>query len=123
MIVNYVSNTFLRHVYMKKVVWVDLLLGAICLYTREKIQKLFSDADGAGLYLHRCLFVLFTKWTLHHCNSHKIAHTGPVSAFPLGSLGHAALVRSKNICFHELYSDLAVLPSCASDKNSRIGAF
>ena len=99
MLVNYVSNAFLRHVYMKKVVWVDLLLGAVCLYTRENNQKLFSDADGAGLYLRRCLFVLFTKWTLHHRNSHKIAHTGPVSAFPLGSLGHAALVRSKNICF------------------------
>ena len=99
MVVNYVSNAFSRHIYMKKVAWADLLLGAVCLYTREKIEKLFSHADEAGVYLRRCLFVLFTKWTLHHRNSHKIAHTGPVSAFPLGSLGHAALVRSKNICF------------------------
>ena len=97
--VNNTTKAFSRHVYMTKVVWVDLLLGDVCLYTREKNRKLFSDADGAGLYLRRCLFVLFTKWTLHHRNSHKIAHTGPVSAFPLGSLGHAALVRSKNICF------------------------
>ena len=93
------TEAFSWYVYMKKVVWVDLLLGAVCLYTREKIEKLFSYADEAGVYLRRCLFVLFTKWTLHHRNSHKIAHTGPVSAFPLGSLGHAALVRSKNICF------------------------
>ena len=97
--VNNTTKAFSRHVYMTKVVWVDLILGAVCLYTREKNRKLFSDADGAGLYLRRCLFVLFTKWTLHHRNSHKIAHTGPVSAFPLGSLGYAALVRSKNICF------------------------
>ena len=74
-------------------------LGACMLVYTRKNQKLFSHADGAGVYLRRCLFVLFTKWTLHHRNSHKIAHTGPVSAFPLGSLGHAALVRSKNICF------------------------
>jgi hypothetical protein len=109
---------------MIKVVWVDLILGAVCLYTREKKRKLFSDADGAGLNLRRCLFVLYLQSGL--CiivtlTKSRITHTGPVSAFPLGSLGHAALFKSKNVCF--LYSDLAILPSCASDKNSRIGTF
>ena len=55
-------------------------------YTRKN-RKLFSDADGAGLYLRRCLFVLFTKWTFHHRDSQKIAHTRTVSAFPLGPSG------------------------------------
>jgi hypothetical protein len=101
MVENCVSNALLRHVYMKKVAGVDLLLGPVCLYTREKNRTLFSHADGAELYLRRCLFVHVTKWTLRRRNSHKIAHTGPVSAFPfpLGSLGHAALVQSKNMYF------------------------
>ena len=46
--VNNTTKSFSRHVYMTKVVWVDLLFGAVCLYTREKIENNFLTRTELG---------------------------------------------------------------------------
>ena len=69
--VNNTTKAFSRHVYMTKVVWVDLLLGPVCLYTREKIENYFLTRTELGCisvvaflyYLQSglCIIVTLTK--------------------------------------------------------------
>ena len=69
--VNNTNKAFSRHVYMTKVVWVDLILGAVCLYTREKIENIFLTRTELGCisvvaflyYLQSglCIIVTLTK--------------------------------------------------------------
>ena len=43
------TEAFLRYVSMKKVVWVDILLGhVVCVYTREKIENNFLTRKKLG---------------------------------------------------------------------------